>query len=91
MEAKETKSKGNAPVVRGARKVRLQELPIFTRQVSAMLSAGMPLVQTLIAMESQTDNKTSSRSLPVSGPALRAEQCIQKPLPPTRPSLTTSM
>lgn len=45
------------PIVRGARKIRLKELSVFTRQISAMLSAGMPLVQTLCAMEEQTDNK----------------------------------
>ncbi len=57
MDNKKTKVRGNLQHVPGARKIRLKELPIFTRQVSAMLSAGMPLVQTLIAMESQTDNK----------------------------------
>jgi len=57
MPKKELKPKGSLPVVRGARKIRLKELSIFTRQVSAMLSAGMPLVQTLSAMEDQTDDK----------------------------------
>jgi type IV pilus assembly protein PilC len=57
MQKKQTKAKGSLPVVRGARKIRLKELSIFTRQVSAMLSAGMPLVQTLSAMESQTEDK----------------------------------
>ncbi|MEI6891700.1 MAG: type II secretion system F family protein [Pontiella sp.] len=51
------KAKGSLPIVRGARKIRLKELSVFTRQVAAMLSAGMPLVQTLSAMESQTANK----------------------------------
>ncbi|MDF7801276.1 type II secretion system F family protein [Pontiellaceae bacterium B1224] len=51
------RAKGSLPVVRGARKIRLKELSIFTRQVSAMLAAGMPLVQTLSAMESQTTDK----------------------------------
>lgn len=51
------KAKGGIPIVRGARKIRLKELSVFTRQVSAMLSAGMPLVQTLSAMEEQTDDK----------------------------------
>ncbi len=55
--SKKIKAKGSLPVVHGARKIRLKELPIFTRQVSAMLSAGMPLVQTLQAMESQTESK----------------------------------
>ncbi len=57
MPKKQLKAKGSLPVVRGARNIRLKELSIFTRQVSAMLSAGMPLVQTLSAMEDQTDNK----------------------------------
>jgi len=57
MDKQKIKAKGGLPVVRGARKIRLKELSIFTRQVSAMLSAGMPLVQTLSAMETQTSNK----------------------------------
>ncbi len=57
MVKQKNKTKGGLPIVRGARKIRLKELSVFTRQVSAMLSAGMPLVQTLIAMEEQTDDK----------------------------------
>lgn len=57
MAKQKTKTKGGLPIVRGARKIRLKELSIFTRQVSAMLSAGMPLVQTLTAMEAQTSDK----------------------------------
>lgn len=57
MVKKQNKAKGGLPIVRGARKIRLKELSVFTRQVSAMLSAGMPLVQTLSAMEEQTDDK----------------------------------
>lgn len=57
MPNKKNRAKGSLPVVRGARKIRLKELSIFTRQVSAMLSSGMPLVQTLSAMESQTVDK----------------------------------
>ncbi|VGO15953.1 Type II secretion system protein F [Pontiella desulfatans] len=57
MANKKFKAKGALPVVRGARKIRLKELSLFTRQVSAMLSAGMPLVQTLSAMEAQTSDK----------------------------------
>ncbi len=51
------RAKESLPLVRGARKIRFKELPVFTRQVSAMLSAGLPLVQTLSAMEQQTDDK----------------------------------
>ena len=41
----------------GARKIRLKDLPPFTRQMAAMISSGMPIVQTLEALESQTENK----------------------------------
>ncbi|HIE10187.1 MAG TPA: type II secretion system F family protein [Kiritimatiellae bacterium] len=44
--------------VPGARKIRLKELPIFTRQMSAMLGSGMPVVKTLHALEEQSTNKT---------------------------------
>ncbi len=43
--------------VPGARKIRNKELPVYTRQIAAMLSSGMPLVQCLIAMADQTENK----------------------------------
>lgn len=57
MAKEKLKAKGGLPIVRGARKIRLKELSVFTRQMSAMLAAGMPLVQTLAAMEEQTDDK----------------------------------
>jgi type IV pilus assembly protein PilC len=57
MATEKNKAKGGIPIVRGARKIRLKELSVFTRQMSAMLAAGMPLVQTLCAMEEQTDDK----------------------------------
>ena len=41
----------------GAKKIRLKELPIFTRQMAAMISSGMPIVQTLEALEGNTENK----------------------------------
>ncbi|QHI70840.1 type II secretion system F family protein [Tichowtungia aerotolerans] len=43
--------------IKGARKIRLKELPIYTRQLSAMLSSGMPLVQSINALEEQTEDK----------------------------------
>ncbi len=43
--------------VKGADRIRTKELPVFTRQLSAMLSSGMPLVQSLVALEEQTTNK----------------------------------
>ena len=43
--------------VSGARKIRMKELPLYTRQLAAMLSSGMPLVQSIVALEEQTGNK----------------------------------
>lgn len=42
--------------VPGARKIVNEALPGFSRQLAAMLSAGMPIVATLEALEEQTDN-----------------------------------
>ncbi len=44
--------------VPGARKIVDQHLPGFTRQLGAMLGAGMPIVACLRAMEEQTDHKS---------------------------------
>jgi len=49
--------------VKGSRTIRLKELPIFTRQLSAMLSSGMPLVQSIVALEDQTENKEFTKVL----------------------------
>lgn len=43
--------------VPGARKIATQHLPGFTRQLGAMLAAGMPIVSCLRALEEQTDHK----------------------------------
>jgi len=43
--------------VRGAGVIRKKELPMYTRQLSAMLSSGMPLVQSIVALEDQSSNK----------------------------------
>ena len=41
----------------GAKSIRNKELPAFSRQLSAMLLAGMPLIQSLDALEDQTSDK----------------------------------
>ncbi len=41
----------------GAAKIRFKELPVFSRMIAAMLDAGIPLVQTLNALEEQTQSK----------------------------------
>ena len=40
----------------GAKKIRLKELSPFTRQMAAMISSGMPIVQTLVALEEQSES-----------------------------------
>ncbi len=40
-----------------AKKVRLKELVIFTRQLSTMVSAGVPITRALSTMQSQTESK----------------------------------
>ncbi len=43
--------------VPGAGKIRNKELPVFTRQLAAMLVSGMPVVHCLTTLEEQTVNK----------------------------------
>jgi type IV pilus assembly protein PilC len=41
----------------GKPKVKLKDLVMFTRQLSTMISAGVPLTRSLSTLEQQTDNK----------------------------------
>ena len=50
---KQGKKKGHIP---GAKKIANDSLPGFSRQLSAMLTAGMPIVAALEALHEQTDN-----------------------------------
>jgi len=40
-----------------SKKVKVKDLAIFTRQLSTMISAGVPLVRSLATLQSQTNNK----------------------------------
>ena len=42
--------------LRGGR-VKIQDLVVFTRQLATMMDAGLPLVQSLTALEEQTESK----------------------------------
>ena len=53
----EKNSKNKLSKVPGAKKIRLKELPTFTRQLAAMLSAGLPVVQSLDALQDQVSHK----------------------------------
>ena len=44
-------SRGPSIKLKGAKKMRKKEIPTFTRQMGAMYKAGIPVVQSLIAVE----------------------------------------
>jgi type IV pilus assembly protein PilC len=41
----------------GSKKVKLKDLVVFTRQLSTMIAAGVPLIRSLATLQSQTQNK----------------------------------
>lgn len=41
----------------GSKKIKNKDLPVFTRLLGAMLDAGMPLIQVLETLETETQNK----------------------------------
>jgi type IV pilus assembly protein PilC len=47
----------------GAQKISDKDVVIFTRQLATMIDAGLPLVQCLEILGSQTDNKTLSKTV----------------------------
>ena len=46
----------NSPFSAKNRKVKLKEIMIFTRQLSTMINAGVPLVRSMATLQSQTEN-----------------------------------
>lgn len=48
---------GTRKKIPGASKIKTKELPMFTRMLAAMLDSGIPLVQSLGALEEQTQNR----------------------------------
>ena len=53
-----TRSRGKQVRIAGAKRIVNALLPTFSRQLAAMLSAGMPIVNSLETMEEQTDHPT---------------------------------
>lgn len=49
--------KGSLSFLSHTKKVKLKELVVFTRQLSTMISAGVPLTRALSTMQSQTESK----------------------------------
>jgi type IV pilus assembly protein PilC len=53
----ESSSKNFLHKLNGHKKVKLHDLVIFSRQLSVMISAGVPLTRALSTMQTQADNK----------------------------------
>lgn len=49
--------KGLLSMLKVGKKVKLKDLVVFTRQLSTMVSAGVPLARSLAMLQSQADNK----------------------------------
>lgn len=47
----------------GGRKVKAKELMVFTRQLSTMINAGVPLVRSMATLQSQTENPTLQKHI----------------------------
>ena len=47
----------------GAYKISTKEVPPFARQLAAMYASGLPLIQSLLALEDQTENKEFKKVL----------------------------
>lgn len=58
LEMQEHKTSSLGSLFKGKRKVKLGELSLFSRQLSAMLEAGIPLTRTLFTLSKQADNPT---------------------------------
>lgn len=56
LSVKETKAKGKNFAI-GKKKVKLKDLVIFTRELSTMISAGVPLPRALETLQTQMDNQ----------------------------------
>lgn len=55
---KQTSGRGGiAGLLKRGKKVKQKDLVVFTRQLSTMISAGVPLVRSLATLQSQTENK----------------------------------
>lgn len=47
----------------GAKRVKSKELMVFTRQLSTMINAGVPLVRSMATLQSQTENPTLQKHI----------------------------
>ena len=52
-----------SPFAAGNKKVKLKEIMVFTRQLSTMINAGVPLVRSLATLQQQTENKSFQKHI----------------------------
>lgn len=63
LELKELKEKGNSTFFTLEKRVKSGELSLFSRQLSAMLGAGIPVTRALYTLSRQSENATFNRAL----------------------------
>jgi type IV pilus assembly protein PilC len=51
------------PILNGEKKVKAKELMVFTRQLSTMINAGVPLVRSMATLQAQTENPTFQKHI----------------------------
>lgn len=63
IDIKERKTSIKSSLFTGKKKVTLGELSLFSRQLSSMISAGIPITRALFTLSRQTDNPTFKEAL----------------------------
>lgn len=63
LELVEYKEKKNNGILFGERKVKLAEITLFSRQLAAMISAGIPVTRALYTLSRQAENPTLKNAL----------------------------
>lgn len=63
VKEKGKKSKYNFDIKLGSSKVKSKDLVVFTRQLSTMISAGVPLLRALETLQTQTESKALQEAL----------------------------
>lgn len=63
LEVKPESKGGFGNITLGSPKVKLKDMMIFTRQMSTMVNAGVPLVRSLATLQAQTENPTLKKHI----------------------------
>lgn len=62
-QSKEGSFLNKLPLSKKNKKIRLKDLVVFTRQLSTMINAGVPLVRSLATLQAQTENANFQRHI----------------------------